>query len=91
MNQRELTLSAATVPWPGIIQSPPGVSVSRKRLSESRKGLARHLIPVILPARLAVDKDEKGTGLGKAVLKDALLRIAQAADIVGACGPGSRD
>ncbi|HYM75097.1 MAG TPA: GNAT family N-acetyltransferase [Candidatus Dormibacteraeota bacterium] len=48
------------------------------------KGLARHPIPVILPARLAVDKDEKGTGLGKALLKDALRRIAQAADIVGA-------
>ncbi len=48
------------------------------------KGLARHPIPVILLARLAVDKDEKGTGLGKALLKDALTRIAQAADIVGA-------
>jgi GNAT superfamily N-acetyltransferase len=34
--------------------------------------------------RLAVDRDERGTGLGKAVLKDALRRIAQAADIVGA-------
>ena len=48
------------------------------------KGLARHPIPVILLARLAVDKNEKGTGLGKALLKDALARIAQAADIVGA-------
>jgi GNAT superfamily N-acetyltransferase len=48
------------------------------------KGLARHPIPVILLARLAVDKDEKGTGLGKALLKDALQRIAQAANIVGA-------
>ncbi len=48
------------------------------------KGLARHPIPVILLARLALDKDEKGTGLGKALLKDALARIAQAADIVGA-------
>jgi GNAT superfamily N-acetyltransferase len=48
------------------------------------KGLARHPIPVILLARLAVDKNEKGTGLGKALLKDALFRIAHAADIVGA-------
>jgi len=48
------------------------------------KGLARHPIPVILLARLAVDKDERGTGLGKALLKDALRRIAQAADIIGA-------
>lgn len=48
------------------------------------KGLARHPIPVIVLARLAVDKDEKGAGLGKALVKDALARIAQAADIVGA-------
>jgi GNAT superfamily N-acetyltransferase len=48
------------------------------------KGLARHPIPVILLARLAVDQGEQGTGLGKALLKDALTRIAQAADIVGA-------
>ena len=48
------------------------------------KGPARHAIPVILLARLAVDKHEKGAGLGKALLKDALARIAQAADIVGA-------
>jgi GNAT superfamily N-acetyltransferase len=48
------------------------------------KGLARHPIPVILLARLAVDKQETGAGLGKALLKDALRRIAQAADIVGA-------
>jgi GNAT superfamily N-acetyltransferase len=41
-------------------------------------------VPVILLARLAVDKREKGTGLGKALLKDALVRIARAADIVGA-------
>jgi GNAT superfamily N-acetyltransferase len=48
------------------------------------KGLARHPIPVILLARLAVDKSEQRTGLGKALLKDALARIARAADIVGA-------
>ncbi len=48
------------------------------------KGRARHPIPVILLARLAVDKDERGAGLGKALLQDALRRIAQAADIVGA-------
>ena len=57
------------------------VDEAPERLS---KGLAKHPIPVILLARLAVDKDEKGTGLGKALLKDALTRIAQAADIVGA-------
>lgn len=34
-------------------------------------------------ARLAVDQDHQGQGLGKALLKDALLRTAQAADIAG--------
>lgn len=48
------------------------------------KGLAHHPVPVILLTRLAVDKTEQGTGLGKAMLKDALIRIAAAADIVGA-------
>lgn len=48
------------------------------------KGLAKHPIGVILLARLAVDKKEQGNGLGKALLKDALLRIMGAADTVGA-------
>ncbi len=47
------------------------------------KGLARHPIPVMLLARLAIDRTEQGRGLGRALLKDALLRTAQAADIAG--------
>ncbi len=47
------------------------------------KGPARHPIPVMLLARLAVDRSEQGRGLGKALLRDALLRTAQAADIAG--------
>lgn len=47
------------------------------------KGLARHPIPVMLLARLAIDKPAQEQGLGKALLKDALLRTAQAADIAG--------
>lgn len=34
-------------------------------------------------ARLAVDLRERGTGLGKSLLKDALLRTCQAADFAG--------
>ena len=41
-------------------------------------------IPIILLARLAVDQTEQGHGLGKALLTDALRRIASAAEIVGA-------
>jgi GNAT superfamily N-acetyltransferase len=48
------------------------------------KGLARHPVPIVLLTRLAVDGTEQGTGLGKALLKDALVRIAGAAEIVGA-------
>jgi len=47
------------------------------------KGLARHPVPVMLLARLAVRKDHQRKGLGRALLKDALLRTAQAADIAG--------
>jgi len=47
------------------------------------KGLARHLVPVMILARLAVDRMHQGKGLGRALLKDALLRTLQAADIAG--------
>jgi GNAT superfamily N-acetyltransferase len=49
-----------------------------------RKGQARHPIPVILLARLAVDVSVHGRGLGAALLKDALRRTAQAAETIGA-------
>ena len=48
-----------------------------------RKGLARHPVPVVLLARLAVDRTEQGRRLGEALLKDALLKTAATADIVG--------
>jgi GNAT superfamily N-acetyltransferase len=47
------------------------------------KGLARHPIPIMILARLAVDRTEQGKGLGRALLKDALVRTAHAADIAG--------
>ena len=47
------------------------------------KGLARHPVPVMILARLAVDTGLQGKGLGAALLKDALLRTVQAADIAG--------
>ena len=47
------------------------------------KGIPRNPVPVIILARLAVDLQHQGSGLGKALLKDALLRTAQAADIAG--------
>ena len=47
------------------------------------KGLARHPIPIMLLARLAVVRRWQGQGVGKALLKDAMWRTLQAADIAG--------
>ena len=49
----------------------------------TRKGLARHDVPVMVLARLAVAREFQGEGLGKQLLRDALLRTLQAADIAG--------
>lgn len=54
-------------------EAPPRVS----------KGLARHPVPVMLLARLAVDRSARGRGLGAVLLHDALRRTLQAADIAG--------
>lgn len=51
-----------------------------KRLS---KGLARHPIPIMLLARMAVGVAWQKRGLGTALLKDAMRRTLQAADIAG--------
>ena len=60
-------------------------SVTHDEATErAKKGLARHPIPVILLARLAVDVSMQGKGIGPALLKDALLRAASAADTIGA-------
>ncbi len=50
---------------------------------EISAGLGKYPIPIILPARLAIDKNEKGKGLGKALMKDALLRAVRASEIAG--------
>jgi GNAT superfamily N-acetyltransferase len=51
--------------------------------SRVTKGLARHPVPVMLLARLAVDVRFGGQGLGTELLRDALLRTLAAADIAG--------
>lgn len=55
-------------------EAPPGLA----------RKVARHPIPVIRLARLAVDRGHQGTGLGGALLREALRSAANAADIVGA-------
>ena len=43
-------------------------------------------IPVVVLARLAVDRSQQGRGLGRAMFRDASLRVAQAADAIGIRG-----
>ncbi len=40
-------------------------------------------VPAVLLARLAVDQDHQGAGLGRSLLQDALLRSLAAADSLG--------
>jgi len=47
------------------------------------KGLARHPVPIMLLARLAIVTGWQGKGLGSGLLKDAMQRTVQAADIAG--------
>jgi predicted N-acetyltransferase YhbS len=47
------------------------------------QGLGKYPVPITLLARLAVDISEKGKGLGRGLLKDAVLRAYQASDLVG--------
>jgi len=48
-----------------------------------KKGLATHPVPIMLLARLAVASAWQGKGLGAGLLKDAMLRTLQAAEIAG--------
>ena len=46
------------------------------------KGLARHEVPAILLARLAVHRTEQHRGIGASLLRDAFVRTCLAAEIV---------
>ena len=43
-------------------------------------------IPVVLLARLAVDRAFQGQGIGRALFRDACLRVMQAAETIGIRG-----
>ena len=47
------------------------------------KGLARHPIPMLLLARLAVDLAAQGQGLGRSLLQSALGKYLQASEVIG--------
>lgn len=48
-----------------------------------QQGLAKYPVPVMILARLAVAQRLQGQGIGKALLKDALLRTVEASEIAG--------
>lgn len=56
-------------------------SVAPPRLLKGQP--ARRPVPIAVLARLAVDRDHQGRGLGRSLLQDALLRTAAAAESVG--------
>lgn len=49
-----------------------------------RKGQGRYDLPLVVLTRLGVDRRMQGRGLGAVLLRDALLRVEAAVDIVGA-------
>lgn len=58
-------------------------SVSHDLLPRKLKQNMPDPIPVIVLGRLAIDLTEQGNGLGRALLRDALLRVSAAAHEVG--------
>lgn len=61
-------------------------SVSRKEATSKLKRNAPDPIPMGLIARLAVRDDMQKQGIGPALLRDAILRISQAAEKIGVKG-----
>lgn len=47
------------------------------------RGAGKYRLPAIILARLAVDKEFQGMGVGAGLLKDAILRAKQAEQIAG--------
>ncbi|MGA3563512.1 N-acetyltransferase [Melissospora conviva] len=48
-----------------------------------RQGAGRYHQPVVILTRLGVDRAAQGAGLGRALVVDALRRIAAAAEVIG--------
>jgi GNAT superfamily N-acetyltransferase len=48
-----------------------------------RQGAGRYHQPVVILARLGVDQTVQGVGLGRALVVDALRRIATASEVIG--------
>jgi GNAT superfamily N-acetyltransferase len=73
-------VSGAVVGYYSLVVGSVESSAASPRVA---KGIPKHPVPVMILARLAIDLRYQRLGLGKALLKDALMRTAQAADIAG--------
>ncbi|WP_434523862.1 GNAT family N-acetyltransferase [Photorhabdus asymbiotica] len=62
-----------------------GSIMSEEAISKFKRNMPNP-IPVIILARLAVDKNYQGKGFGRYLVRDASIRVAQAADLVGVRG-----
>ncbi|MCJ7590522.1 MAG: GNAT family N-acetyltransferase, partial [Woeseiaceae bacterium] len=61
-------------------------SVSRKEATRKIGANAPDPVPMALLGRLAVHKDMHKQGIGSALMRDAILRVAQAAELLGIKG-----
>ncbi len=74
--------SVRVVAYYAIASSAIAVTLSTGRFRRNMPDL----IPVVVLARLAVDRPCQGNGLGRAMMRDAFTRIVRAADIIGIRG-----
>jgi GNAT superfamily N-acetyltransferase len=58
-------------------------SIEQVRVSGKFRRNMPDPIPVVVLARLAVDRGRQGQGLGRAMFRDAAQRVVQAADTIG--------
>lgn len=59
-----------------------GIITTNQAVGKFRQNMPTD-IPVVLLSRLAVDANVKGFGVGRALVKDAALRVIQASGLVG--------
>ena len=49
-----------------------------------RKMMPRYPVPVVILTRLGVDRTEQGQGLGQELIRDMLMRVTAAGEVIGA-------
>jgi GNAT superfamily N-acetyltransferase len=79
-SQTYVALSEKVVGYYTLVVAQVEYESAHQRLT---KGLAHHPVPIMLLARLAIETSWQGRGLGSGLLKDAMQRTVQAADIAG--------